>query len=133
MEWQYTGRSLKGPPGESDLILPIAQQISSPSEGLKLPIVRVDAALRVVRLDALTAGTSPSLVLNLRFGPDFSAAGTELVTGGVTVQSTTTGELVTAFDVDQLAADDWLWLVTTSLSGTVSWLHVGVHLQPAPN
>ncbi len=87
----------------------------------------------MVRLDALTGGTSPSLNLSLRVGPDFSAAGAELVTGGVTVQSTTTGELVTAFDVDQLAADDWLWLVTTSLSGTVDWLHVGLHLEPAPS
>lgn len=54
----------------------------------------------------------------VRKGSDRSGTGTEVVTGGSTVTSTTTGDVVTSFNSASIAADDWVWLKLTSVTGT---------------
>lgn len=92
--------------------------VLSPS-GADLTLGRAPKDLVVVRLSAVLRGTTPSVDFTVRFDSDRSAAGTEVVTGGTTVTSTTTGTTVTSLNNAAISADDWIWLETSGESGTV--------------
>ena len=91
--------SLLGPPG------PIAPQqiwLPNPQSGERRMILRAPQALTLSRLDALlSGGSSPSVSVSLRHGPDGSAAGTAITSTPVTISSsnagTSTGTVVNNF------------------------------------
>lgn len=129
MGWTPTGETLLGPPGPS-ASLPQTLRLTSPSGGLKVPILRAASDLRLSRVDVLLAGTSPAILCSLRIGADLSASGTEVLTGGIAASNTTTGQTVTSFDVDSLPAESWLWLETSAASGSIDALFLAVYLEP---
>ena len=94
--------------------------ISAPVPGDKVPLFYAFEALTLTRLQAVVAGASPSVSFTLRHGADLSGAGTEVVVGGLTVTSTTTGLDVDSFDSPVVPEGAWLWLDVTATSGTVS-------------
>lgn len=128
MGWESLGHSLKGPPGLT--LLPVTLQVQAPLEGRRLPILRAPVALRLRRVDLVLQGSTPSLTCNLRMGSDVSAAGAELVAGGFSATSTTTGQTLSNFPVDVLPAEAWLWLETSGGTGTITLLHLVAYLEP---
>ena len=129
MGWIPTGETLLGPPGPSAL-LPQTLRLSSPSGNSKVPILRAATNLRLSRVDVLLAGSSPAILCSLRIGADFSASGTEVLSGGIAASNTTTGQTVTSFEVDTLPAESWLWLETSAASGSIDALFLAVYLEP---
>lgn len=75
---------------------------------------------------AVVKGTTPSVTWTIRHGTDRSAAGAEVVTGGTTTTSESTGSDVTAFNDATIGADSHIWLETTAKTGTVDWISVTV-------
>ena len=90
--------------------------IESPTSAENMTIFRTDVAITVVEVIAVSRGTSPSTTYQLRHGTDRSAVGNNLTTSAATT-STTTGNVAT-LSTPSIAADSWIWLVTTAASGT---------------
>lgn len=104
--------------------------LQNPSASENIDGFRVYTETTVRGINAVLNGSaSPSVDFRVSFGPDRSAAGTEILTGGRTVTSTTTG---TAYvpDVTTIPAGSWVWLKTTAKSGTVLGLTVALDLTP---
>lgn len=78
------------------------------------------AAITVTQFSAVVMGITPSVTYTIRFATDRSAAGTEVVTGGSTVTSTTTGDIVTSFNDATIPANSWVWLETTAVDVTTT-------------
>ena len=123
--------SLLGPPG------PIAPQqiwLPTPQAGERRMILRAPQALTLTRLDdLLSGGSSPSVSLSLRHGPDASAAGTAVTTAPLTISGanggTTTGTVVTSFQTPVVPMDHWLWLEVSAVSGSPAGLTVAVRFS----
>jgi hypothetical protein len=109
-----------GPMGPKSISLP------DPTASEKVVLFHATEALTLSKLSAVLPGGSatPSVTYGIAFGPDVSAAGTAVVTAGVTVTSTTTGAQTTTFDNAVIPAGSYVWLITTAKSGTVPMLHV---------
>ena len=75
----------------------------------------------------LVGGTS--VTYTIRHSPDRSAAGNQVVTGGSTATSTTTGSVVGIFNDATIPANSWIWLETTAVSGTVNWFNLYVEYE----
>ena len=123
--------SLLGPPG------PIAPQqiwLPTPQAGERRMLLRASQALTLTRFDALlSGGSSPSVSVSLRHGPDASAAGTAMTTSPIAISSsnggTSTGTVVTSFQAPALPMDHWLWLEVTAVSGSPAGLTVAVRFS----
>ena len=97
-------------------------------------LLRAPQALTLSCLDVLlSGGSSPSVSLSLRHGPDASAAGTAVTTTPTTISSakggTTTGTVVTSFQTPVVPTDHWLWLEVTAVSGSPAGLTVSVRFS----
>lgn len=87
------------------------------------PLDQVAEERTVGRITAAVSGDTPSVTFSLLHGPTAGQGGAELVTGGITV----TGQVaVTDLDSAVIAADDWIWFVTTATGGIVRVLNVGI-------
>ena len=73
----------------------------------------------------LSTGTS-TVDFTLRYGPDRSATGTEIKTGGMTCSSNTVANEVTVFDSATIPTDNFIWLETSSITGSVQEFHVSL-------
>ena len=83
-------------------------------------------AITISQITSIVRGTTPSVTFTLRHNTDRSAAGTEVVTGGITTTNTTTGVVTTTFNSASIPANSWIWLETTALGGTVSEFHASI-------
>lgn len=94
--------------------------IESPTASEDITLFFTDDAITITQLNAVSVGTTPSVTYTIRHGSDRSATGNEVVTGGSTTTSTTTGDEVTSFNDATIPAGSWVWLETTAQSGTVT-------------
>ena len=129
MPWQSLGHSLRGPaaplPPRTLLLLP-------PPLEQPLPLLRADADLLLIRLDLLLLGSAAQLSCSLRSAAEVSpGAGSDLLDGSLLLSAAAAGMSITAFAAPLLPADHWLWLEASDPSGTISGLHLSLHLQPA--
>lgn len=65
----------------------------------------------------LHGGTAPSVDYTVEFSNDRSVAGTEVITGGVTVTNTTTGDVQTSFDDPVIPDGHWLVVKLSNITG----------------
>lgn len=101
--------------------------IATPGGAENVTLFFTAEAVTVAKLAAVLLGSAtPSVTWSIKFAADRSAAGTEVITGGTTTTSTTTGDVITSFTVAAIPANSWVWLVTTAQSGTVTQLHVSM-------
>lgn len=94
--------------------------IESPTATEDISMFFTSEAVTITKIAAVSVGTTPSLTYTIRHSTDRSAAGNEVVTSGSTTTSTTTGDVVTSFNDATVPANSWVWLETTSSSGTVT-------------
>jgi hypothetical protein len=98
-----------------------ALTISAPAIEDKVPLFFAGEAVTLRRLTSIVAGSdSPSVSFALRYGADFSEPGVDVVVGGVSANSTTTGVDLSAFDNPVIPPGAWLWLLVTGVEGSVS-------------
>lgn len=117
-------------PGHRPRDKPTALEVENPSGSERIVWFRTYVATTVNEINAVLRGSvSPSVTFSIRFDVDRSAVGTELLTGGRTVTSVTTG---TSFapDVTVIPANVWVWLETSAQSGTVLEMNVAMDLTP---
>ena len=93
--------------------------LESPSSSENDPSDETPIALTVTAIRVIIRGSAPSVDLSIRFGPDRSAAGTEIIVGGVTATSTTTGDVFTTLTNPLIPANSHIWMTITALTGTV--------------
>lgn len=79
----------------------------------------VKNAVTISKINAVCRGSAPSVSYSLRYAPNRSATGTEVVSGGLLCSDTSTGDVTTTFDNATLPAGSFLWLKVTAMSGTV--------------
>lgn len=94
----------------------------------KVVMFYTSTSLTITKMEAvLPSGTNtPSVTFNIRHGSDISLTGTALVTGGTTVTNTTNGLAVSSFNNATIAANSFVWLDVTAVSGTVPGLSVSL-------
>lgn len=99
----------------------------SPTSSEDISLFFTEEAITITKMVAVLVGSStPSVTWTVRHGTDRSAAGSEVVTGGTTTTSITTGSVVTAFNDETIVADSFVWLETTAQSGTVDLLNLTI-------
>ena len=101
--------------------------VESPTSSEDITWFFTNRAITVTEMRAvLSVGTStPSVTWTIRHhASDRSNAGAEVVTGGTTTTSITTGSDVTSFDDATIPADSYVWVETSAQSGTVPELHI---------
>lgn len=101
--------------------------VEDPTNAEDISMFYTDEAITVSKMVAVLVGSSiPSVTWTLRHHTDRSNAGNEVVTGGTTTTSESTGGVVTSFNDATIPADSFVWLETTAQSGTVDQLHLSV-------
>ncbi|MFO7630849.1 MAG: hypothetical protein R6W06_15330 [Prochlorococcaceae cyanobacterium] len=95
-----------------------------------MPLLFSSAGLTVADVRGLVSGTTPSVTFSLRYGADYSGAGSKIKILDMTATSSSTGDSWSSFDNAVVPAGSWLWLVVESISGTVLSLHVSVRFSP---
>lgn len=96
--------------------------IENPRNSEDISVFFTDSAITVIQLVAVLVpdpGPAPSLTWTLRFGPDRSATGTEIVVGGTVTTSQTTGDVITTFSNANIPADSFVWFETTARTGNI--------------
>ena len=129
----YTKKSVSGTESIVDLSAssaassaPKALTIINPTGAENAVLFFATSGITFSQIRSTVKGTSPSVTFSIRYGTDTSAAGTEVVTGGVTCTNTTTGVSTTSFNNATVPANNFVWLTTSAVSGTVTQLAVSL-------
>ena len=102
-----------------------AMLIENPSASEDLTFFDTNVAITISRMRAVMTGSStPSVTWTIRHSNDRDAVGNEVVTGGTTSTSITTGEDITSFNDETIPADSKIWVETTAQSGTVVSINI---------
>lgn len=115
-----------GAGGGAAAIASKAITIEAPTASEDLSMFFTERAITITEMRAVIRGTTPSLTWTIRHATDRSAAGTEVVTGGTTTTSQTTGDDVTSFDDATIPADSFVWLETTARTPVVDEMSVTI-------
>lgn len=115
-----------GATGVTGPAAPKAVTILFPTNAEKIALFYTTSAITISAIRSVVTGTTPSVTFSIRYGSDFSLAGTEVVTGGITTTNTTTGLSTTTFNSASIAANNYVWITTTATSGTVNSINVTV-------
>ncbi len=118
----------------TDPVIPTAEprkpstfSLEAPSGSEDGPTDYTAIELTVTSLRAVLRGsTSPSVTWTVRFASVRNAVGTEVVVGGTTTTSVTTGDTVTTLTNPVIPADSFIWIETTVQSGVVLDLTISV-------
>ena len=109
---------------------PTAIEVETPSGTERILWFRTYVATTVNEISAVLNGSAaPSVTFTVRYDTDRSAVGTELLTGGRVLTNITTGVDYVP-DVTAIPAGVWVWLQTTSQSGTVLDMIIAMDLTP---
>jgi hypothetical protein len=89
----------------------------------------VSAAFTISEIRAVHVGTlaTPDIDIDIRHSTDRSAAGNQVEATAMTITSSTTGDSFTSgFEDATVPANSWIWVETSSISGTTDNLEVVV-------
>ena len=101
--------------------------IEDPGSSEDITVFFTKNAITITQMNAVLIGSStPSVTWTIRHHTDRTNAGNEVVTGGTTTTSVTTGDTITSFNDATIPANSFVWLETTAQSGTVTELHISI-------
>lgn len=109
------------------LVAPIPISLENPNGADYLPLFKTHSKVIVERITAVVQGSSPSVTWTIKFGSSLGTGGTELVTGGTVTTNTTTGAEIVSFNVDTIPADSYVWLETSAIGGTPTWINLTLY------
>jgi len=112
--------------GVTGVAAPKALTIINPTSAENVVLFFSTSGLTITQIRSTVKGTSPSVTFSIRYGTDISAAGTEVVTSGITCTNTTTGLSTTSFNNATVPSNNFVWLTTSAISGTVTQLAVSL-------
>ena len=101
---------------------PRSISVLGPRPGDNFTLFKTDVETTLTAVTGLVSGTSPSVTYEIRYASSRSAAGT-LAISPSTATSTTTGTAATIQN-QPIPADSYVWLLITSISGTVGEINV---------
>jgi hypothetical protein len=117
---------VSGATGVTGVAAPKALSILNPSNAEDIVLFFTTSSLTITQIRSTVMGSTPSVTFSIRYDTDISAAGTEVVTSGITCTNTTTGLSTTSFNNATVPANNFVWLTTSATSGTVSQLSVSL-------
>jgi hypothetical protein len=127
-QWAELGPvGVTGPQGETGPQGPTGPKgvtLTNPTNSESLILLFTDTALTLSEIRSVVVGTTPSVTFSIRYSTDVSGSGTEVVASGITCTSTTTGLSTTSFTNGSIPANNFVWLTTSAVSGSVNTLHV---------
>lgn len=100
--------------------------VENPQASEDVSLFFTDRSVSVASINAIVRGANPSVTWTVRYGQDRQGAGTELVAGGTTTTNQNTGSDVSLFNEDTIPAGSFVWLETTSASGSVQELSITI-------
>lgn len=100
--------------------------IESPTATEDISMFFTNSAITITEMRAVVRGTTPSVTFTIRHGIDRSLVGAEVVTGGTTTTSQTTGSDIVSFNDATIVADSFVWLETTAQTGTVDEMNLTI-------
>jgi len=119
-----TSAGPQGPTGAAGP--PKSITIAPPKPGDEFTLFYTQSPTTLTQVLAVVRGVSPAVTFELRYGPDRSAAGT-LAIVPETVTNKTFGETIALQNLP-IPADNFLWLVITTVTGTVQEISITVEL-----
>jgi hypothetical protein len=88
-------------------------------------LFRTISTMTLSEIRSVLRGTStPSVSFSIKYGSSRSAAGTEVVTGGITTTDITTGLSTTSFTNATIPTGNYIWVVVSATSGNVDELNI---------
>lgn len=115
----------EGPTGPEGNVSPRSISIEAPTATENVTLFYTFEALTVTGLAGVIRGGT-SVNYTVRYDGSRAGTGTELVTGGLTADSTTTGNITTTFTNDTIPANSFVWIETTAVTGAVQELSVSL-------
>lgn len=108
----------QGIPGIIEIVeSPKTLTFESPGGSENIFMFYTDIGLKATKIFSVISTLAPaSVTWSLHYGADRSAAGTEIITGGHTTNSTS-GELLTTLDQTDIPAGSSIWLTTSGITG----------------
>lgn len=99
--------------------------IENPTATEKIIMFFTTTAMTLTQIRSVIIGGT-SVDFRIIYGTDVSAAGTNTTTNAITCNSTTTGVSTTSFSSATVPANNFVWLTTSAVSGTVTQLSVSL-------
>lgn len=127
-QWvEATPTGALGPIGPTGPSGPKSLTIINPTASEDATLFYTDSQKTLSSISSVLLGTGGSTVtFTIRYAADRSAAGTEAKTGGMICSSTTTSNVVSSFDNPTIPINNFVWLETSSISGSVQEFHVSL-------
>jgi hypothetical protein len=124
-------RGAYGANGVNGFSPPVTMTIEYPTNAEKVPMFYTTQAITVTRLVSVLQGTAtPTVTFNVAYGPILSDTGTNIITTGWILNNTTYGAVNTTFNNASIGVNNWIWITTSAVTGTVNSLTVTVATTP---
>lgn len=105
-----------------------AISVFSPASGDNITLFYTSASTTVSKLVTVLSGVTPSVTYTIKYGSS-KASGTEIVIGGLTTTSTTSGNITTSFSNSVIPTDNFVWLEISAVNGTVTEFYANLNLS----
>lgn len=116
-----------GPTGPQGPMGPKSVTIGYPTASEDITLLYTNQQVTIGRISTILRQTGASNVaFSIKYNADRSAAGTAIKTGGMFCAGDTVANTVTAFDSATIPANNFLWLETTSITGSVQEFHLTI-------
>jgi len=127
-QWvEATPTGAPGPAGPTGPTGPKSLTISYPTASEDATLFYTDSQKTLSSISSVLLGTGSSTVtFTIRYAADRSAAGTEVKTGGMICSSNTTANTVSSFDNPTIPINNFVWLETSNITGSVQEFHVSL-------
>jgi len=117
----------QGPIGAQGPFGPKSATISYPTASEDLTLLYTRQTVIINKISSIISKTMPSNVaFTIKYAPNRSDAGTEVVAGGLYCTSNTIANVVTSFTNATLPTNNFVWLETSAITGSVQEFHLTI-------
>jgi hypothetical protein len=104
---------------------PKAITVSLPQSGENITIFYARDSIRVTQITSIMRGSSsPSINFSVKYASDRNDSGVELITGGITLNTSNQINIQTGLTNPTIPANTWVWFTSGAVSGVVNELNV---------
>lgn len=103
--------------------------ILDPAANDQVTMMYTQDQITILKIAAVVRGaTTPTASFTLRYNAGRTGSVTDVVTGGTTISSSNNAQTITSFDNATIPANNWVWVIVNSVSGTISELGVTIQM-----
>jgi autotransporter adhesin len=114
--------------GHNDLEQNKGITVTDPGGSEDLTMFFTSNRITITKIVFILTGAT-SITCTIRHATNRNAAGSEVVTGGTVVNSTTTGNIVQSFNDADVQPESFVWLETTAMVGTPESVHCTIYFR----